>query len=175
MFKKILKMQKDGDFITKRIRKITYKDIMFSIIAESIELNEENEDKYSYKTWKRVNPYCKIRESKELADVMIFILQMINHTTENCKNENEENIIYGYETDFEVAFKKAEVLKHQIRYIDSLMSLINDCTTMNTFGIICSFALVCNHLGYTKEQVYEFARNKMEYNKTRTDRVLNNK
>ncbi|MGL4997844.1 MAG: dUTP diphosphatase [Cetobacterium sp.] len=166
-FLKLCKEQKLSDNYVVQVRERTLNDIVTSAIAEVIEFNEACEVKYSHKTWKRLKKFNKEDKLEELADVLIFISQYINALS------IDDRCLLAYEDDFDSCFRN--IVESEIQFFETkiiTLSLINDLSIHNVIGMFTSFAILTKLCEITKEDIIGIALKKIEFNKTRKDRVI---
>lgn len=165
--KEIVEKQKELDAYLeeqKKPRKRTVVDILGSMLAETVELEEELPYELSHKTWKR-KEWNAENQFLECVDIFFFIVQLLKgksyrqlKLTELFLNEKyikKDSLDALINFQSEVIEKRKEVKKNG--------ELGNLCF------LLAGYCLLFNSLGYTYEQIKEGYMKKWEINMNRDD------
>lgn len=164
MIKKLMEKQFEFDkWIGEGKRERNEYDIVNSINAEIVELNEELPNKYRHKTWKP-KEYNETAMKKELVDILFFILQMNNLTLdmstqyEDLDTAIETGITAGLRTDEKIPLPK----------MAKLFRLVNGIDFRHVAVLVC-YGEIVGRLGVTFDELVELYNVKMEENFNRPD------
>lgn len=185
MLLEILKKQNELDKWLgqgKRERNVT--DVCFSAIAECIELNEEFENEYRFKTWKPKKFNLENR-NKELVDIFFFISQLVNKSVDVNKNEmfimNLESTLKDecdsanedFDTNPNKELSRLISIFSNLSYTCSVMSkhkaYIDSCVIEDLTSILRIYGRLCLKLGINFENLINLYNSKLEENLNRED------
>lgn len=161
-FEDILRLQAILDRSMNNTRFRTLTDIKLSLIAETIEFNEETPE--SHKTWK-TKEYSKEKELEELTDIWFFLAQMVNF-----KLENSDSFV---ETKNEVVKRFDEGINLKSDPCADIENLISNALYGNVLLIVENLLVISYNYGYTKNNILKTYWEKWQKNMQRIGKEWN--
>lgn len=184
MLLEVLEKQKKLDsWLGKGKRKRNYFDICMSAVAECVELNEEFENEFRHKTWKP-KEYDESKMREELVDVLFFLAQLINKSTEKMDRtefvkELEGYLTYGINDTINLQVRKPSVpLSKLINYLSQCFSVNTTLTNSsvadkfvrgNCITLMLSYGKLCGELQVDYDTLINLYNAKLEKNLNRED------
>lgn len=163
-FRDICEIQKELDGAIIQARNIDTSLIdnnksMLAMIAECIEVCEASPT--TYKIWKAGQEFSPSAMKIEVVDVLHFIAQL-------CHRNNK---VEGANSDWEFYWNTLK--GHRFKDLNSgLLQLINKITSGTIKWMIHDFVILCNTLGYVKEEIYITFAEKVAINYERTEKPV---